>query len=299
MLGSSAALARGLASMVCLVATAVGAQQQASQSSRDDKPAAEQADADVWAAAQAVMVHGPDAVVLADQAKLTLPEGYGFVPKKEGAAVMKLMGNQTDEQFIGLVFPDTNAAWLATLDYEPAGYIEDDDAKDWNVERLLEGLKARTRRDNEARGKQGITPIEVTKWVKPPAYDARQHHLVWSTEVRKIGQPDKDPAINYNSYVLGREGYLWLNLITSGSQLAADESAARQLLSGIQFNAGKRYDDFEKTDKMASYGLAALVGGSTDGGSGFLGMAAKLLLIALAAVAGISAKKLMRSRQSA
>jgi uncharacterized membrane-anchored protein len=296
----AATLARAVACVAFFLIAAVSAQQQAAQPTKDAAPAAEHSDAGVWTAAQAAMVHGPQDVALADQAKLALPEGYGFVPKTEGAAVMKLMGNQTDEHFIGLIFPDTNAAWLATLDYEPVGYIEEGDATDWNVDRLLARLKDRTQKDNEERIQQGIAPIEVTKWVKAPAYDAQQHQLVWSTEIRRVGQSNQDPAISYNSYALGREGYLWLNLITSNSQLATDAASARQLLSSIQFNAGKRYGDFNKSaDKRADYGLAALVGGSANQKAGFLSMAAKLMLIALAAIAGISAKKLMRSRRSA
>ena len=44
-------------------------------------------------------------VQLKDQAQLALPAGYGFVPPKEGAAVMDMLGNQTDERFVGLIFP--------------------------------------------------------------------------------------------------------------------------------------------------------------------------------------------------
>ena len=47
----------------------------------------------------------PEHVQLKDQAQPALPDGYGFVPPKEGAAVMGMLGNQTDERFVGLIFP--------------------------------------------------------------------------------------------------------------------------------------------------------------------------------------------------
>lgn len=294
-----AMLSRMAACWSLLFIDTAGAQQTPEPAAQEQAAPAQPDPADAtWSAAQAVMLHGPQDVPLADQAKLTLPEGYGFVPKKEGAAVMKLMGNTTDPSFLGLIFPDTNAEWFATLEYEPSGYIEDDDAKDWNADELLDSLKEGTKQANEERRKLGITPIEVTKWVEVPTYDSPQHRLVWSAEAREIGGQDPDPTINYNTYVLGREGYVSLNLITSSSQIEKDKPAARQLLAGIQFNDGKRYADFNKsTDKVAGYGLAALVGGLALKKVGLLGAIgllfvkfAKLILIGLAALGGIIVK---------
>jgi uncharacterized membrane-anchored protein len=261
----------------------------------------------VWNVARAAMLHGPQEVRLAGQGKLSLPEGFGFIPQKEGAAVLQAMGNSTDENFIGLIFPDTNAGWFATVDFDPAGYIEDGDAKDWDSDELLDSLKDGTKEGNKERRKLGITPIEVTKWVEVPAYDASQHRLVWSAEVRDIGGQEPDPTINYNTYVLGREGYISLNLITSSSQIEKDKPTARQLLTGIQFNQGKRYTDFnEATDKVADYGLAALVGGLAIKKLGLLGTIGlllakfgKLILIGLAAFGGILVKFFRRGGQPA
>lgn len=216
----------------------------------------------VWQAAADAMLHGPQTIELRNQAVLALPEGYGFVPAKEGAAVMELLGNSTDGRFIGLIFPTTEGAWFMTVDYEPAGYIEDDDAKEWDADELLDSLKEGTKVGNKQRERMGITPIEVTRWVEQPAYDATEHRLVWSAEAKEIGVEDQDPTINYNTYVLGREGYISLNLITSASVIEAQKPAAHELLAAVSFNEGKRYSDFDPaTDKVAAYGLAALIGG--------------------------------------
>ena len=73
---------------------------------------------------------------------------------------------------------------------------------------------------------------------------------------------DPDPTINYNTYVLGREGYISANLITNASTVAADRQDASPLLRAVNFNEKKRYTDFDSsTDKVAAYGLTALVGG--------------------------------------
>ena len=231
---------------------------------QEEQPEAEDAASKaVWQAASAAMVHGPSTVQLRDQAQLALPEGYGFVPPKEGAALMDALGNTTDDRFVGLIFPTgSDANWFVTMDYEPSGYIKDDDAKEWDADELLQNLKDGTEAANEHRRDIGVTELEVTRWVEKPAYDAQAHRLVWSAEAREKGAADQDPTVNYNTYVLGRQGYVSLNLITNSSTVESDKPAAHQLLEAVAFNDGKRYGDFnESTDKVAAYGLAALVGG--------------------------------------
>jgi uncharacterized membrane-anchored protein len=248
----------------------------------------------VWQAAVAAMVRGPGTVQLKDQAQLALPAGYGFVPPKEGAAVMDQLGNQTDERFIGLIFPESDANWFVTMDYEPSGYIKDDDAREWNAEELLQSLKDGTEAANEHRREIGVPEIEVTRWVEKPAYDGQTHRLVWSAEAREKSGQDADPVVNYNTYVLGREGYVSLNLITASSTVETDKPAAHELLGAVNFNDGKRYSDFDSsTDKVAAYGLAALVGGLAAKKLGllaaiglFVAKFAKVILIGAAATGG-------------
>jgi uncharacterized membrane-anchored protein len=201
-------------------------------------------------------------VTLRDQAQLQLPKGYGFIPVKEAAQVMTKMGNQTDDRFVGMIIPLGDANWFVTVDYEPAGYIKDDDAKNWDAKELLENLQEGTEAGNKRRESMGIPPLVVSRWVEPPAYESATHRLVWSAEARLKHGDDPDPTINYNTYVLGREGYISMDLITTTSTVATDKHAATELLAAVTFNEGKRYDNFNSsTDKIAAYGLAALVGG--------------------------------------
>lgn len=268
----------------------------------DEDPAVEEQPAEkpdpVWQAAMAATVQGPTTITLRDQAQIALPEGYRFIPAKEAAAVMDRMGNQTDDKFLGLVLPANEGEWFATLDFEPAGYIKDDDAKDWDADELLKNIKEGTLAGNDHRKELGVPPIEVTHWVESPKYDASSHRLVWSAEVRELGGQDQDPSINYNTYVLGREGYISLDLVTATSKIETDKPIAHQLLSSIDFNSGKRYTDFNSsTDKVAAYGLAALIGGIAAKKLGLLAMLgvfivkfAKIIFIAVAGFGAAIAK---------
>jgi uncharacterized membrane-anchored protein len=257
-----------------------------------------------WSAAAAAMIHGPSVVALRDQGQIALPAGYGFVPTKESAAVMHLMGNTTDAAFVGLIFPeDQEKSWIVSIDFEDAGYIKDDDARDWNADELLQSLKDGTEASNEERTKLGIPPIKVTRWIERPQYESGKHQLVWSAEAKLKDGEDPDPTVNYNTYVLGREGYISLNLITSASTVDADKPAARELLSAVNFKEGKRYADFNSsTDKVAAYGLAALVAGVAAKKLGLLALAGAFILkfakvFALgAAVAGGGVWKWLKGR---
>lgn len=247
-----------------------------------------------WKAAGEAMQPGPTVITLRDQAQINLPEGYGFIPPKEGAALMEAMGNQTDDNFLGLIFPQSDAEWFVTVDFDPAGYIKDDDAKEWDADELLQNLKDGTEQANEHRQKMGVTPIEVTRWIEQPSYDAGSHRLVWSAEIKDKGSSGEDAGINYNTYVLGREGYVSLNLVTSVAEVEAHKPAAQELLAAVNFNDGKRYSDFNaSTDKVAAYGLAALVGGMAAKKLGLLAtlglLVAKFGKLALVGVVALGA----------
>lgn len=258
-----------------------------------------------WNAARIAMQNGPVELSFRDQAKLQLPEGYAFVPVKEATELMRAMGNSVDGRFLGLIFPlgREGANWFVSLDFEDAGYIKDDDARDWRVDELLQSLKDGTAAGNEQRQKLGIPPIEVTRWVEKPNYDATGHRLIWSAESRIKGGNDPDPGINYNTYLLGRDGYISLNLVTSASSVDADKPDARRLLAALRFNDSKRYQDFNSsTDKVAAYGLAALVAGVAAKKLGLLATLGlmlvkfgKVIVVAVAA-AGAGVARWFKSR---
>jgi uncharacterized membrane-anchored protein len=216
-------------------------------------------------AAKQTAVEGPSEVKLADQATLKLPEGFVYVPPAEGKQIMTAMGNRVGAGFLGLVFPadDANANWFVVMGYVDSGYLRDDDAKDWNADELLANLKSGTEEVNKDRRTRGIPEMEVLGWVEAPRYDPATHRLVWSAATKTKGEPGTAPrGVNYNTYALGRQGYITLNLVTDYAAIAKEKPIAQRLLGALEFNAGRRYADFDSsTDRVAEYGLAALVGG--------------------------------------
>lgn len=226
------------------------------------------ADAEIEAAFEAAKqtaVQGPSDVKLADQATLKLPEGFVYVPPAEGKRIMTAMGNRVGTGLLGLVFPgdDPDADWFVVMSYVDSGYIRDDDAKDWDADELLGNLKAGTEEANRDRKARGIAEMEVLGWVEAPRYDAAAHRLVWSAATKDKSEAGASPrGVNYNTYALGRQGYISLNLVTDYASIAKDKPLAHRLLGALEFNTGRRYADFDSsTDRVAEYGLAALIGG--------------------------------------
>ena len=320
---ASASLSARLTGVLLMAAAWCCPGAQAADNAADNPAdARQQAAKAAWAAAGKSLVRGPASVALKGQATLALPDHFGFVPQKEASALMSLMGNRTGENFLGLVFParpkdserpkgdsgDSADHWFISVQYDPAGYIKDDDAKHWDADKLLQSLKDGTEAANADRARAGIPPLMVTRWIEVPAYEAGTHRLVWSAEAKLKNGPDQDPTINYNTYLLGREGYVSLNLVTTTSAVDQDKAAARQLLAAVSFNSGKRYSDFNSsTDKVAAYGLAALVAGVAAKKLGLLALfaasAVKFAKVIAVAVAGIGAVvtkwfKARASRQS-
>ena len=218
-----------------------------------------------WDAAGKAGSGGPGDVALIDQAKLKLPAGYFFVPQAEGARVLRALGNVVnDSTLVGLVVgTQQNDQWIVVIRYIKDGYIKDDDAKNWNADELLKNIKEGVEEANKDRTARGFPEMQVIGWVEPPGYDAATHRLVWSMLAKHKDEPDSVPKnINYNTYALGRDGYFSLNLLSGSDRIASEKAVSHELLADLSYNAGKRYEDFSATtDRIAEYGLMALVGG--------------------------------------
>lgn len=267
--------------------------------------ASQGAEPDAFAEAQKAARKGPADVELAGQAVLHLPAGHQWIPQPQAAQLLQAMGNPgKDSRLQGLVVPTDGQQWFMPVRFEAAGYVKDDDARDWKADELLQSYREGTEAANDERVKLGVKPIEVVGWAEKPAYDAGTHRLVWAMSSREKNAPaDAAQGVNYNTYALGREGYFSLNLVTGLTDLPQHKPAAHAMLAALDYNAGNRYADFDaKTDRVAEYGLAALVlGGVAAKKLGLLAVAgvflakfAKVILLGLAVVGGLATRLFKR-----
>ena len=198
-------------------------------------------------------------------------------------------------------------AWAVTIDYTEDGYVKDDEAAKINYDDLLKKMQAGVAEENKERTKQGYPAITLIGWAAPPHYDAATHKLYWAKHL-KVDGADED-TLNYSIRILGRHGVLELNAIAGISQFDAIDKQTPQILGMVDFKEGSRYADFDpKTDKVAKYGIAALVAGGVLAGAAKLGLLKviwvgilagwKFIVVAIAA-AGAFIKKLFKRRDSA
>jgi len=250
--------------LLATLATPILARAQAAPAAQSEEAQANELKL-AWVAGTLAATEGPADIALIDQATLKLPPGYDFIPKAEGARILRALGNTVGElTFVGLIVgTKPGDDWIVATRYVKEGYIKDDDAKNWNADELLANIKEGTAEANKDRVARGFPELEVLGWVEKPAYDSATHRLVWSLLAKQKDEPDTaDNGINYKTYALGREGYFSLNLLTSSSRVDADKNAAHELLAALSYNAAKGYEDFNaSTDHIAEYGIAALVGG--------------------------------------
>lgn len=262
-----------------------------------------------WTEAKAAAKAGPADIAIAGQATLHLPADRVFIPQPQAGKLLTAMGNPgTHDELSGLIFPKGEGDWFATLRYIASGYVKDGDAKEWKADELLASYKEGTEAGNEERQKMGVTPIEIIGWAEAPAYEAGSHRLVWAMSSREKGAPaGANQGVNYNTYALGREGYLSLNFVTDLKDLPAQKPDAKALLGALEFDKGKRYEDFnESTDHVAEYGLAALVVGVAAKKLGLLAVIiafavkfAKIIFIAVLGAGAAVAKFFKRDKPAA
>jgi uncharacterized membrane-anchored protein len=261
----------------------------------------EEQEAAARAAFEKNFVHGPANVPMSDQATLALPAGTVFIPEKEARLILENAGSKPGDGLLGIILPEEeqNAQWLVVASYDDSGYVKDDEAADLDADKILDGLKEGVKESNKRRASMGIAQLEITGWIEPPHYDHASHKMIWSVSAAvlpKDGQAGQatETAINYNTLSLGRRGYVSLNLVTDPDHVAQDKQKVALLLSNLHFDQGKTYADFDsKTDKIAKFGLLALIGGLAVKKLGLFavaaGLAAKFGKVLVVAVVGVVA----------
>ncbi len=219
-------------------------------------------------------------------ATLRLAPEYRYLGAKDAQKVLEqLWGNPPDSDVLGLILPEgertlsDEQSWAVVVTYSNDGYISDEEAAKTDYDKLLKEMQDGTRDENAERKKRGYPSVELVGWAAKPRYDKASNKLYWAKELNFEGSGEH--TLNYDIRVLGREGYLSLNAIAGMSQLPRVEEGMQRVLTMTEFDPGHRYADFNSsTDKIAKYGIAALVAGAVASKVGLFG---KLLAVLLAA----------------
>jgi len=239
-------------------------------------------------------------------ATLDLPADFRYLDPHETDRVLRAWGNPPGTETFGMLVPTgmrvlSNEGWGVIISYSEDGYVKDDDASTIDYDELLAKMRRATRDANPERAKAGYATAELVGWAEPPRYDSAAHKLYWAKDFKF--SDDSGHTLNYNIRVLGRRGVLVLNAVASMDRLAAVKRDMAKVIGFVEFNEGHRYADFVPgTDKVAEYGIAALIAGGLAAKAGLfkvllgaLVAMKKLVIVGLAAAAGLL-RKLFRRR---
>ncbi len=202
-------------------------------------------------------ISGPKLVDLGNNTEIDLPAGLALY---EHDAAKKLVeaGGGNGATTSAVIFPeDLTQTWFVTIDFADAGYVTDTDANDLDAGQLLESYRQATNEDNLNRKKLGVPELFVDSWSEPPRYDKSRHVLLWGLNAHD----STGPVINYFTRVLGREGFMSVNLVDSPDKLAAAKQASAAAIANTRFKTGHKYEDHKDGDKSSGMGLKALVVG--------------------------------------
>lgn len=236
------------------------------------------------------------------KARFNLDGDFRYLDKADARRVLEdLWGNPPDEDVLGLIVPRSpgltdEQSWAVVVTWSDDGYVSDEDASKIDYTQLLHDMQEQTREANPEREKAGYGSLQLIGWAVPPRYDAGNNKLYWAKELQFDGEANH--SLNYDIRVLGRHGYLSLNAVSGMAELALVREGMEKLLPMAEFEPGARYADHNpKTDKVAAYGVATLIGGGLAAKAGLfakLGLLLakfwKLLLIGVVAF-GAAAKK--------
>jgi uncharacterized membrane-anchored protein len=215
---------------------------------------------------------------LGDQAEISLGKEFRFVDSANVPKFFEVTQNIPDGNELGVVIHE-KGDWFVIFRFDDVGYVKDDEKSSLDAEALLKSIKEGTEGANEERKKRGWGTLSVVGWQQKPFYNEESHNLEWGI----IGQDETGGrTVNYKSRILGRKGVMSVNLVTDVETVAADLQSYRKMATGFTYLATNRYSEFVKGDKVAEYGLSALVLGGAAAAAVKTGLFKTLLKFAAA-----------------
>ncbi|MCC6745475.1 MAG: DUF2167 domain-containing protein [Acidobacteria bacterium] len=245
-------------------------------------------------------VNGPTkAAIGSNLAEVEIPRGYAWLGPEDAKKLLASWQNPTVGNELGLIAPDSETVgWVLLFTFDDIGYVEDTERNSLDADALLTELREGTDAGNEVRRKKGWETLELVGWQQKPFYDPATNNLTWATRLRSVKEGD---TINHSIRLLGRRGVMSAELLVSPEDYSASIPSVTSLLGDFRFKEGSRYADFvPSTDKVAEYGLAALITGgavAVAAKSGLLGKLWKLIVPAVIA-AGVALKKFFGGKSS-
>ncbi|HEX6209528.1 MAG TPA: DUF2167 domain-containing protein [Methylomirabilota bacterium] len=222
---------------------------------------------------------GPTMGQLGQYATVSLPEGYVFLDAPATARFLEENQNIPDGDELGTILRmRDDQYWFAVFSYADSGHITDDDRDEIDAAALMESMQEGSEAANEERRKRGWDPLILEGWHREPFYDLGTQNLTWATRLSSSGHP----VINHSVRLLGRTGFMSVQLVADQQDLDWATAEFNSVVDQFSFVSGQRYAEFRAGDKLAGYGLAALIAGGAGAAAvktGFFKKFFKLIIL--------------------
>jgi uncharacterized membrane-anchored protein len=232
---------------------------------------------------------GPIQGRLSSIATINVPEGCRFAEEKGAQTFMEVTENPPSGEEVGVLLCEaaltsdsTEASrWFVIFEYDASGYVKDDEKTELDADKILATLRRGQAEGNKERRKRGWDELTLDGWIKAPYYDQTTNNLTWATRILARG----DTTVNHSVRLLGRGGVLKVDLVIGPSEFESALPKFDSVVSATTFTPGQRYAEWREGDKVAAYGLTALVAGGAGAAAMKLGLFGKLWKV----IAGIFA----------
>lgn len=234
---------------------------------------------------------GPGIGSLGSEAQVGVPAGCLFTGRNGTRQFMELLENPVDGHERGVLFCEGSRysdddPWFVVFSYADDGYVRDHEADKLDAAAILKSIRRGTEKANEERRRRGWGTLTIEDWITRPHYDVGSNNLTWA--VMAVDE-DGNRVANHSVRLLGRGGVMKVNLVTSPSQLSTVMPTFSSTLNDFQYLPGQRYAEWRPGDKVATYGLTALVAGGAGAAAAKTGLLAKFWKFIAGAVAAAAA----------
>jgi uncharacterized membrane-anchored protein len=232
---------------------------------------------------------GPTKGVLGTEATITVPANCLFTGMDGVKAFLEATQNNAsgDERGV-LLCPanGTNDTWFVLFSYDESGYVRDDEGASLDADAILESVRSGTDAGNRERKRRGWATLTVEGWATKPFYDRATNNLTWAITAH---DNEGGRTVNHSVRLLGRGGVMHADLVTTPEALNGLVPTFNGMIEGYTYTPGNKYAEWRSGDKVAAYGLTALVAGGAGVAlvkSGLLVKFWKLIVIGFAGLVG-------------
>lgn len=202
-------------------------------------------------------VKGPSTANIGPMAQIKLRKGYVALNGSETRRLLESMQNLTSGEELALVGTE-GLDYFAVYAFDNIGYVKDDEKSSIDADALLSQIKKNNLAANKKKKEKGWKTMDVVGWAIPPRYNSQTHNLEWA--IRYVDDQGQE-VVNYNTRYLGRLGVMKVVLVCDTDKLNSTINDFQNIMTDFNYVKGNSYSEFVQGDKIAKYGLGALIVG--------------------------------------